>query len=171
MSRIGKLPIEIPNGVNVVVNGQMIEAKGPKGQLSMTLSELITPKLNDNELVLSPRDDLRTEAEAKMKANDEKGRKKMTFAEALNADARTQWGTARANVANMVGGVAEGFSKTLELVGVGYRAQMQGNDVKLALGFSHDVIFKTPEGVKISTPKPTEIIVSDMIILIFNWSI
>lgn len=159
MSRIGKLPIEIPNGVNVVVNGQMIEAKGPKGQLSMTLSELITPKLNDNELVLSPRDDLRTEAEAKMKANDEKGRKKMTFAEALNADARTQWGTARANVANMVGGVAEGFSKTLELVGVGYRAQMQGNDVKLALGFSHDVIFKTPEGVKISTPKPTEIIV------------
>ena len=159
MSRIGKLPIEIPNGVNVVVNGQMIEAKGPKGQLSMTLSELITPKLNDNELVLSPRDDLRTEAEAKMKANDEKGRKKMTFAAALTAAARTQWGTARANVANMVGGVAEGFSKTLELVGVGYRAQMQGNDVKLALGFSHDVIFKTPEGVKISTPKPTEIIV------------
>lgn len=160
MSRIGKLPIPVPNGTTVTVNGQTVEAKGAKGSQSITFSELITPTLKDGELVLTPRKDLVEAAEAKMKANDEKGRKKMTFAEALNRDARTQWGTARARAANMVQGVTDGFSKTLELVGVGYRAQMQGNDLKLALGFSHDVIYKAPEGIKLESAKPTEIIVS-----------
>ncbi len=159
MSRIGKLPISVPSGTTVSVNGQTIEAKGSKGVLAMTLSELVVPEMNDNELVISPRKDLTEQAEARMKANDEKGRKKMTFAEALDPLARTQWGTARARAANMVEGVSNGFTKTLELVGIGYRAQTQGNGVKLALGFSHDVVYNAPEGIKISTPKPTEVVV------------
>ena len=160
MSRIGKLPIPVPGGTTVSVNGQTIEAKGAKGALSMTLSELVQPSMNDGELVIDPRPDLRAAAEQKMKDNDAKGRKKMTFAEALDGLTRTQWGTARANAANMVQGVSEGFSKTLELVGVGYRAQMQGKDLKLALGFSHDVIHKVPEGIAISVTKPTEVVVT-----------
>ena len=84
----------------------------------------------------------------------------MTFAEALDRTARAQWGTSRARVANMVEGVSEGYSKNLELVGVGYRAQMQGRDLKLALGFSHDVIYKAPEGIDIKVAKPTEIAIS-----------
>lgn len=160
MSRIGKLPIPVPGGTTVSVNGQTIEAKGAKGALSMTLSELVQPSMAEGELVIDPRPDLRAAAEQKMKDNDAKGRKKMTFAEALDGLTRTQWGTARANAANMVHGVSEGFSKTLELVGVGYRAQMQGKDLKLALGFSHDVIHKVPEGITISVAKPTEVVVS-----------
>lgn len=160
MSRIGKLPIAVPAGTTVTVKGQVIEAKGAKGALSMTLSELVQPTMQDGELVIDPRPELRAAAEQKMKDNDAKGRKKMTFAEALDGSTRTQWGTARANVANMVHGVTEGFSKTLELVGVGYRAQMQGNDLKLALGFSHDVVHVAPEGITITVTKPTEVIVT-----------
>ncbi len=160
MSRIGKLPIPVPNGTTVTVNGNTIEAKGPKGNLAFTVSDLMTAELKDGEVSIMPRQDYVDEANARIKANDEKGRKKMTFAEALDPKVRTQWGTARANAANVVHGAAEGFTKTLELVGVGYRAQMQGSDLKLALGYSHDVIFKAPDGIKIETPKPTEIIVS-----------
>lgn len=160
MSRIGKLPISVPSGTTVTVNGQVIEAKGSKGTLSMTLSDLVQPTMKDGELVIDPRPDLREAAEQKIRENDAKGRKKMTFAEALDGATRTQWGTARANAANMVQGVSEGFSRTLELIGVGYRAQMQGSDLKLALGFSHDVIHKAPEGITISSSKPTEIIIS-----------
>ena len=160
MSRIGKLPIPVPGGTTVSVNGQTIEAKGAKGALSMTLSDLVQPTMQDGELVIDPRPELREAAEQKMKDNDAKGRKKMTFAEALDGLTRTQWGTARANAANMVQGVTEGFTKTLELVGVGYRAQMQGKDLKLALGFSHDVIHKVPEGITITVPKATEVIIT-----------
>ncbi|MGH1422321.1 MAG: 50S ribosomal protein L6 [Hyphomonas sp.] len=160
MSRIGKLPIEIPAGANVSVDGQTINAKGPKGDLSLTLSELITPVLADGQLTVSPRKDLVEAAEAKIEAEKARGRRLPTFAEALDSRARTQWGTARARVANMVDGVATGFSKTLELHGVGYRAQMQGNDVKLSLGFSHEVIYKAPEGITIASSKPTEVIIS-----------
>ncbi|MEL6473506.1 MAG: 50S ribosomal protein L6 [Pseudomonadota bacterium] len=159
MSRIGKLPIDLPKGVDVQVNGQTINAKGPKGALSLTLSELVKPALNENALEIQPRPDLVDQANARIAENDAKGRKAITFAEALDPAARTQWGTARARVANMVEGVANGFTKTLELVGVGYRAQMQGQDVKLALGFSHDVVYKAPDGVKLSTPKPTEVVI------------
>ena len=81
----------------------------------------------------------------------------MTLAQALDPSARTLWGTSRSNAANLVQGAAEGFTKTLELVGVGYRAQMQGKDLKLALGFSHDVVYKAPEGIQIKCAKPTEI--------------
>jgi len=160
MSRIGKLPITVPGGTTVSVNGQTIEAKGSKGTLSMTLSDLVQPTMKDGELVIDPRPDLRAAAENKMKENDAKGRKKMTFAEALDGATRTQWGTARSNAANMVQGVTEGFTKTLELIGVGYRAQMQGKDLKLALGFSHDIVHKAPEGIMIAAPKPTEVVIS-----------
>ncbi|MEL7128645.1 MAG: 50S ribosomal protein L6 [Pseudomonadota bacterium] len=159
MSRIGKLPITVPNGTNVSVNGQTIEAKGAKGALSMVLSDLVEPSLDDGNLIIRPRSDLYEAAEKKMNDNNAKGRKQMTFAEALDGQARTQWGTARARAANMVTGVSEGFTRTLELVGVGYRAQMQGSNLKLALGFSHDVIYTAPEGIKISTPKPTEVVI------------
>lgn len=160
MSRIGKLPIAVPNGTTVSVEGQTIKAKGAKGELSVVLSELITPKLEDNELSVWPREDLVKAANERIEAEKARGRRLPTFAEALDSKARTQWGTARARVANIVEGVSNGYSKTLELVGVGYRAQMQGNDLKLALGFSHDVIFKAPDGIKLEAPKPTEVIVS-----------
>ena len=159
MSRIGKLAIPVPKGTTVSVEGQTIKAKGAKGEMSMTLSELITPTLEGDALSVLPRKDLVDAANAKIAQEKERGRRLPTFAEALNADARTQWGTARARVAKMVNGVSEGFTKTLELVGVGYRAQMQGADLKLALGFSHDVIYKAPEGITLSSSKPTEVIV------------
>lgn len=160
MSRIGKLPIQIPAGATVSVDGQTVSAKGPKGDLSLTLSELITPTMGDGELTVMPRKDLVEAAEAKIEAEKARGRRLPTFAEALDSAARTQWGTARARLANMVEGVSNGFSKTLELNGVGYRAQMQGKDVKLSLGFSHDVIYKAPDGITIASSKPTEVIVS-----------
>ncbi len=160
MSRIGKLPITVPSAANVSVSGQAIEAKGPKGVLSIVLSDLVTPKLEGAELSIMPRADLVAAAEERIKANEAKGRKKITFAEALDGSARMQWGTARARVANLIQGVAEGYSKTLELVGVGYRAQMQGKDLKLSLGLSHDVVYKAPEGVELAAPKPTEVVIS-----------
>ncbi|MEM6535236.1 MAG: 50S ribosomal protein L6 [Pseudomonadota bacterium] len=157
MSRIGKLPIAVPSGTTVTIDGQTLEAKGPKGQLSLELPEVIVAKLDGAELNISPRDDLVEAANEKIRHNNETGRKKITFAQALDASARTLWGTTRANAANLVNGASTGFTKNLELVGVGYRAQMQGKDLKLALGFSHDVIYKAPEGIEIKCAKPTEI--------------
>lgn len=157
MSRIGKLPISVPSGTTVTVEGQLLKAKGPKGELSMQLPDVISAELEGAELRITPRDDIVNAANEKIRLNDEKGRKKMTFAQALDPSARTLWGTSRSNAANLVQGAAEGFKKTLELVGVGYRAQMQGKDLKLALGFSHDVIYKAPEGIDIKCAKPTEI--------------
>lgn len=160
MSRIGKLPIPIPSGTEVKVNGQTIEAKGKKGVLSMTLSELVTPELDGSELKITPRDDLVSRANQRIELFKKRGKKLPTFAEALDPAARTQWGTSRARVANMILGVTEGFEKTLEIQGVGYRAQMQGKDLKLALGFSHDVVYAAPDGIELKSTKPTEIIVS-----------
>lgn len=160
MSRIGKLPIPVPNGTTVSIEGSRIQAKGPKGELGLVVSELVTATLEDGEVSIMPRKDYVDEANDRIKANEAKGKKKMTFAEALDPKVRTQWGTARANAANVITGATTGFTKSLELVGVGYRAQMQGTDLKLSLGYSHDVIFKAPDGTKIETPKPTEIIVS-----------
>lgn len=157
MSRIGKLPISVPSGTTVTVEGQLLKAKGPKGELSMQLPDVMSAELEGAELRITPRDDIVKAANEKIRLNDEKGRKKMTFAQALDPSARTLWGTSRSNAANLVQGAAEGFKKTLELVGVGYRAQMQGKDLKLALGFSHDVIYKAPEGIDIKCAKPTEI--------------
>lgn len=160
MSRIGKLPITVPNGTTVTIDGGKLSAKGPKGELSMQLPENIVATLDGSELSINPRPDLVDAANEKIRINDEKGRKKMTFAAALDTGARTMWGTSRANAANLVQGVSEGFTKTLELVGVGYRAQMQGSDIKLALGFSHDIVHKAPQGVTFSSSKPTEVVIS-----------
>ncbi len=160
MSRIGKLPIEVPAGTTVTVDGQTIKAKGPKGELSLTVAEVITPKLEGNELTVTPRDDIMKAATDRIEAEKARGKRPPTLAQALDAVARTQWGTARARAANMVEGVSKGYEKTLELVGVGYRAQMQGKDVKLALGFSHDVVYAAPEGITLASSKPTEIVVS-----------
>ena len=160
MSRIGKLPIAVPNGTTVSVDGQTIKAKGPKGELSFTVVDVITPKLEGSELTLTPRADIMKSAESAIEAAKARGKRPPTLAQALDPVARTQWGTMRARAANLVEGVANGYSRTLELVGVGYRAQMKGNSLSLALGFSHDVDFPTPAGIKIETPKPTEIIIS-----------
>ena len=159
MSRIGKLPIPVPAGTEVKVTGQTIEAKGKKGLLSITLSELVTPKLENGEVSITPRQDLVARAQDRIELFKKRGKKLPTFAEALDPDARTQWGTARANVANMIHGVTEGFERTLEIQGVGYRAAMQGRDLKLALGFSHEVIYKAPEGIELASSKPTEIVI------------
>ena len=134
MSRIGKKPVAVPSGVNVAVNGQTVTAKGPKGELQFVVNELCTVALNDNEVSVEPLD----------KSNE----------------ARSAWGMSRTMILNIVEGVANEFTKELELVGVGYRAQMKGTTLSLALGYSHDIDFPTPEGLTIKTPKPTEIVIS-----------
>ena len=134
MSRIGKKPVVVPQGVEVSLNGQNIAAKGPKGELVVTLSELVSVVQGDDGLTLSPVD--------------------------KTQDARSFWGLSRSLVENIVTGVSEGFSRKLELQGVGYRAQMQGSTLKLSLGFSHDVDFPVPEGISVDCPSQTEIIVS-----------
>ncbi len=133
MSRIGKKPVELPSGVSAQVSGQTVEVKGPKGTRSFTAGDDVTIKLDGDEITVSPR-----------------GKSKR---------ARQQWGMSRTQVANLVTGVNEGFKKEMEITGVGYRAQMQGNTLKLALGLSHDVNFEVPDGVTVTAPKPTEIIV------------
>jgi len=134
MSRIGKLPIPVASGVEVRLNGRELTLKGSKGELSLTAVSDVTLSQGDEGIEVKPMDDSKR--------------------------ARSMWGMTRALIANMMVGVTEGFNKTLELEGVGYRAQMQGSNVKLALGFSHDVVYEPPQGIQIQAPKPTEIIVT-----------
>jgi len=131
MSRIAKKPVEIVAGVELNINGQTITAKGKQGNLTMDLHEAVSVKQEDNVLSFAPND-------------DSKGSMAMA-------------GTMRSLVDNMVIGVTEGFSKKLQLIGVGYRAQMQGNVLDLSLGFSHPVKYAVPEGITIETPSQTEI--------------
>jgi large subunit ribosomal protein L6 len=133
MSRIGKRPVELPSGVSASVAGQTIEVKGPKGTRSFTATDDVTIAVEDNAVSVSPR-----------------GKSKR---------ARQQWGMSRTMVQNLVTGVSDGFRKELEIQGVGYRAQAQGNVLKLSLGLSHDVDFPVPEGVTVTTPKNTEVVV------------
>ncbi|CUH46355.1 50S ribosomal protein L6 [Ruegeria atlantica] len=133
MSRIGKRPVELPSGVTASVSGQTIEVKGPKGARSFTATDDVSLSVEDNVVQINPR--------------------------GMSKRARQQWGMSRTMVANLVTGVTEGFKKELEIQGVGYRAQMQGNTLKLNLGYSHDVDFVAPEGVTITAPKQTVIIV------------
>ena len=133
MSRIGKKPVPLPNGVTASVSGQTVEVKGPKGTRSFTATDQVDVKIEDGTISVVPR-----------------GASKL---------ARQQWGMSRSMVANLVQGVTGGFKKELEIVGVGYRAQIQGQTLKLALGYSHDVDFPVPQGVTITCPKQTEIIV------------
>lgn len=133
MSRIGKKPVALPTGVSVALSGQTVEVTGPKGTRSFTASDDVTVYLEDNVLAVKPR-----------------GKSKR---------ARQQWGMSRTMVANLVTGVTTGFKKELSISGVGYRAQLQGKVLKLNLGLSHDVDFPVPDGVTVTVPKPTEIIV------------
>ncbi len=133
MSRIGKPPVELPSGVEATISGQTVEVKGPKGTRSFTATDDVTLTLADGAVTVTPR-----------------GNSKR---------ARQQWGTSRTQVANLVTGVTNGFKKELEISGVGYRAQMQGSTLKLTLGLSHDVNYEVPEGVTVTTPKATEIVV------------
>ncbi len=133
MSRIGKKPVELPSGVTATVSGQTIEIKGPKDTQSFTATDDVTLTVEDNVVKVEPR-----------------GKSKR---------ARQQWGMSRTVVANMVTGCTQGFKKELEINGVGYRAQMQGNTLKLSLGLSHEVNFEVPAGITVTAPKPTEIIV------------
>lgn len=133
MSRIGKKPVELPSGVTATVSGQTVEVKGPKGMRSFTATDDITISMEGNTIAVAPR--------------------------GMSKRARQQWGMSRTQIANCVTGVTEGFKKELEINGVGYRAQMQGTVLKLQLGLSHDVNFEAPEGVTITAPKQTEIIV------------
>ncbi|PIE12845.1 MAG: 50S ribosomal protein L6 [Rhodobacterales bacterium] len=133
MSRIGKKPVELPSGVSASVSGQTIEIKGPKDTQSFTATDDVTLSVEDNVVKVEPR-----------------GKSKR---------ARQQWGMSRTMVANMVTGCTNGFKKELEINGVGYRAQMQGNVLKLNLGLSHEVNFEVPAGVTVTAPKPTEIII------------
>ena len=133
MSRIGKKPVELPSGVTASVSGQTVEVKGPKGTRSFTATDDVSITLDGNVISVDPR-----------------GKSKR---------ARQQWGMSRTMVANLVTGVTEGFKKELEINGVGYRAQMQGNTLKLNLGLSHDVDYTAPEGVTVSAPKQTQILI------------
>ena len=133
MSRIGKRPVELPSGVSASMSGQTIEVKGPKGTQTFTATDDVTIAIDDSSVTVSPR-----------------GKSKR---------ARQQWGMTRTIVANLVHGVQNTFKKELEIQGVGYRAQVQGNVLKLNLGLSHDVEFPIPEGITITAAKPTELTV------------
>ncbi|MBU2867657.1 MULTISPECIES: 50S ribosomal protein L6 [Pacificibacter] len=133
MSRIGKKPVELPSGVTASVSGQTIEVKGPKATHAFTATDDVTITVDGNVITVTPR-----------------GKSKR---------ARQQWGMSRTVIANLVTGVSTGFKKELEINGVGYRATMQGNVLKLALGYSHDVLFEVPAGVTVTAPKQTEIVV------------
>ena len=133
MSRIGKKAVDLPSGVTASVSGQTIEVKGPKGVRTFKATDDVTLTVEENAVSVTPR-----------------GKSKR---------ARQQWGMSRTMIANLVTGVTEGFKKELEIQGVGYRAAMTGNVLKLNLGLSHDVDYTAPEGVTVTAPKQTEIIV------------
>ena len=134
MSRVGKRPVAIPSGVTASVEGQTVKVKGPKGQLQFVVHDDVEVKFDNGEVKVAP----------KFKTNR----------------AQAMYGTARAQVANLVEGVTKGFEKKLEITGVGYRAAMQGKNLQLALGYSHDVVYAIPEGITIAVPKPTEITIT-----------
>jgi large subunit ribosomal protein L6 len=134
MSRTGKKPIPPVSGVTVTINGRNVTAKGPKGELSLVLMDVVSAKQGDDGITIEP-------------ANDTK-------------EARAAWGTTRALIANMVNGVSKGYEKKLQIQGVGYRAAMQGKDLKLSLGLSHEVVYLAPKGITIATPTQTEVTVT-----------
>jgi len=134
MSRIGKKPVPIPSGVTANVEGQTVKVKGPKGALQVVLPDDVMVKMDNGEVKVDPRNETKR--------------------------ARAMWGTSRTLVSNLIAGVTKGFEESLEITGVGYRAALQGKNLQIALGYSHDVIFPIPEGIAITTPKPTEILIA-----------
>ena len=134
MSRIGKKPVPVPAGVTATMESGTLSVKGPKGMLSMPMADDISYELGDGGIVVKP-------------ANDTKR-------------ARAFWGMQRTLVSNLVVGVSDGFTKVLEITGVGYRAAVQGKNLKLQLGYSHDVDYPIPEGITVKTPDPTTVEIS-----------
>jgi large subunit ribosomal protein L6 len=134
MSRTGKKPVAPVDGVTVTIDDRIVKAKGPTGELSLTLMDVVNAEKTAEGIVITP-------------ANETK-------------EARAAWGTTRALINNMVTGVKTGFEKKLQIQGVGFRAAMAGKDIKLALGFSHDVVYHAPPGVTLAVTAPTEITVS-----------
>jgi large subunit ribosomal protein L6 len=134
MSRLGKKPIPAPSGVTVTVKGQEVSVKGPKGTLSFRAHDDVEVSFGDGAIAVKPRHETQR--------------------------ARALWGTTRAVLANNVKGVTEGFEKNLEMTGVGYRAAMQGKNLQMQLGYSHEIVYQPPEGITLATPKPTEIKIS-----------
>lgn len=134
MSRIGKKPVPVPQGVSVEIAGQKVSVKGSKGELAFNFTNDVTVEVTDDGVVVTPRDNSKR--------------------------ARSQWGMTRTMVANLFQGVSDGFERKLVINGVGYRAQVQGSSLQLALGFSHDVNFTIPEGIQVVCPKPTEVVIT-----------
>jgi large subunit ribosomal protein L6 len=134
MSRIGKKPVPVPSGVTASIDGQTVMIKGPKGEKSFVLNDLVLAEMTDDGIKIDPRNQTKP--------------------------ARSMWGMSRTMVQNLITGVTEGFKKDLAITGVGYRAQVQGKNLQLALGFSHDVVYPIPDGIDIVCPKPTEISVT-----------
>ncbi|HEY7662580.1 MAG TPA: 50S ribosomal protein L6 [Xanthobacteraceae bacterium] len=134
MSRVGKKPVAIPSGVTASVEGQVVKLKGPKGALALVLHDDVAAKVEGSEVTIDPR------AETKR--------------------ARAMWGTYRSLLANAVTGVTKGFERKLEISGVGYRAALQGKNLQVQLGYSHDIVYAIPEGITITVPRPTEIVVA-----------
>jgi large subunit ribosomal protein L6 len=134
MSRIGKKPVQVPAGITASVEGQTVTAKGPKGELVFVANDEVKVSFDNNAVSVVP-------------ANDSK-------------DARSKWGMSRTMIENIFKGVKDGFERKLEINGVGYRAALQGKNLQLSLGFSHDVVYEPPQGITIAVPKPTEIVVT-----------
>ena len=134
MSRIGKKPVPIPSGVTANVEGQTVKMKGPKGNLELVLPSEVTVTMDKGSIKVDPRSETKR--------------------------ARSMWGTSRTLVSNLVTGVTKGFERKLEITGVGYRAAVQGKNLQIALGYSHDVVYPIPAGIAIATPKPTEVLIS-----------
>jgi large subunit ribosomal protein L6 len=134
MSRIGVKAVAVPSGVTANIEGQTVKVKGPKGALQLVLHDDVAATMDKGAIKVDPRSDTKR--------------------------ARAMWGTYRALVANIVTGVKDGFEKRLEITGVGYRAAVQGKNLQLQLGYSHDVIYPIPEGITIATPRPVEIVIS-----------
>ena len=134
MSRIGKKAVPVPAGVTASVNGQLVSVKGPKCELKVVLNDQVLAKMEQGAIKVDPKD------KSKL--------------------ARSSWGMSRTLVANLVTGVTVGYSKSLEITGVGYRAALNGKALQLNLGYSHDVTYAIPAGIEIKVPKPTEIVIS-----------
>jgi len=133
MSRVGKYPVDIPAGVTIAVVDGILTAKGKLGELTLPITDKVETTIADGKVSVKPRSN--------------------------EAQARMMWGTTRANIANMIKGVSTGYAKTMEIQGTGYRASIQGANLVINLGFSHDVVFPVPAGIKITTPRPTAITV------------
>jgi large subunit ribosomal protein L6 len=136
MSRVGKYPVELPAGVTMAIAGNILTAKGKLGELSMPLTDKVITTIDGNKVSVTPK--------------------------SKEAASRMMWGTTRANIANLAKGVSVGYAKTLEITGTGYRAAVQGKNLVVNLGFSHDVVFAIPDGIKVTCERPTLIMIEGM---------